>query len=134
MGELFARVWDNLLARVTGPMSFRLLWQPAVAAIFAIRAGLQDARNGTSPYFWAIVHDDPVERRALLRDGWKSIAKVFVLALVLDMVYQIIVARFVYPGEALLVAVLLACVSYTVIRGLVTRLFRSRAAHSRGHP
>jgi len=36
------------------------------------------------------------------------------------------VARFVYPGEALLVAFLLACVPYLLIRGFVDRLARSR--------
>lgn len=32
-------------------------------------------------------------------DGWKSIGRVFVLALVLDVVYQIIAEHFVYPGS-----------------------------------
>jgi hypothetical protein len=46
--------------------------------------------------------------RELIKDGWKSVGKVFVLALVLDVVYQIIVMRFVYRGEAFITAVLLA--------------------------
>jgi tryptophan-rich sensory protein len=60
----------------------------------------------------------------MLKDGWKSVGKVFVLALVLDVVYQIIVMRFVYPGEALITAVLLAIVPYLTLRGLVTRFTR----------
>jgi hypothetical protein len=51
---------------------------------------------------------------------------VFVLAQVLDVVYQIIATRFVYPGEALVTAVLLAIVPYLVMRGLVTRIARTR--------
>ena len=62
----------------------------------------------------------------MLKDGWKSVGKVFVLALILDVVYQIIVMRFVYPGEALITAVLLAIVPYLTLRGLVTR-FRRKA-------
>ena len=58
----------------------------------------------------------------MIRDGWKSVGKVFVLALVLDVVYQIIVLRFVYPGETLLVAFVLAIVPYLILRGLVNRL------------
>ncbi len=58
---------------------------------------------------------------SMLMDGWKSVGKVFVLALVLDVVYQIIVMRFVYPGEAFITAVLLAIVPYLTLRGLVTR-------------
>ena len=41
-------------------------------------------------------------------------------------VYQIIVARFVYPGEVVIVALLLAIVPYLLVRGLVTRIARTR--------
>jgi tryptophan-rich sensory protein len=60
----------------------------------------------------------------MIKDGWKSVGKVFVLALVLDVVYQVIVLRFVYPGEAIIVAILLAIVPYLILRGLVTRIAR----------
>ena len=61
----------------------------------------------------------------MLKDGWKSVGKVFVLALILDVVYQIIVTRFVYPGEALVTAVLLAIVPYVLLRGPVNRIART---------
>ena len=60
----------------------------------------------------------------MLKDGWKSVGKIFVLALILDVVYQIVVQRFVYPGEAIVVALVLAIVPYLLVRGLVTRLAR----------
>jgi hypothetical protein len=60
----------------------------------------------------------------LLRDGWKDIAKVFVMALVIDLVYQLIVERWVYPGETVLVAVVLAIVPYLLIRGPASRIAR----------
>ena len=60
----------------------------------------------------------------MLKDGWKNAGTVFVLALVLDVVYQILVMRFVYPGEAFITAVLLAIVPYLLLRGLVTRFTR----------
>jgi hypothetical protein len=41
MEELFARVWENLIGRVSGPLTFRLILQPIMAVIFAIRAGLK---------------------------------------------------------------------------------------------
>lgn len=125
MDELVLRMWDNLVARVGGPMSFRLVLQPAVAIILAIRAGLHDARAGRPAYFWTIL-TNPNDRRDLLREGWTAVAKVFLAAVVIDVVYQLVVQRWVYPGEALLVAFLLACVPYLLIRGLVNRLARSR--------
>lgn len=121
MDDIWMRVMENMSDRVTGPMKFRLLLQPTMASIFAIIAGLKDARAGNPPYFWTLV-TDPAQRTAMLRDGWKSVGKVFLLALVLDVVYQIIVERFVYPGEAIVVAFVLAILPYLILRGLVTRL------------
>lgn len=104
-------------------MKFRLVLQPVMAAIFAVRAGLADAKAGKSPYFWCLI-TDPAQRDDMLKDGWKSVGKVFVLAIVLDVVYQIIVLRFVYPGEVIIVAFVLAILPYLILRGLVTRLAR----------
>ena len=123
MDDMWTRILTDLLDRVSGPMKFRLLLQPIMASIFAIKAGLHDARTGQPPYFWSLF-TAPGHRADMLKDGWKSGGKVFVLALVLDVVYQIIVMRFVYPGEALITAVLLAIVPYLTLRGLVTRFSR----------
>ena len=65
----------------------------------------------------------------MLRDGWKSVGKVFVIAIVIDLVEQFIVSRWVYIGEALLVAFILAFIPYLLIRGPVNRLAR-RKRHS----
>ena len=121
MEDVWLRFAENMVNRVSGPMKFRLVLQPTMAALLAIRSGLRDARAGKPPYFWTIA-TDPTARADLLRDGWKSVGKVFVLALALDVVYQFVELRFVYPGEALIVALLLAIVPYLVLRGLVTRL------------
>lgn len=123
MEEMWMRFVENLTDRVTGPMKFRLLLQPVMAVIFATISGLNDAKTGKAPYFWALI-SDPSHRKEMIRDGWKSVGKVFVLALALDVVYQIIVQRFVYPGEAIVVALVLAIVPYLIVRGLVTRIAR----------
>jgi hypothetical protein len=94
-----------------------------MAAIFAVLDGLKDARAEKPPYFWGLVKD-PQHRREMELDGWKHVGKVFILALVLDVVYQVMVARFVYPGEAVAVAIVLAIVPYLMLRGLVNRLAR----------
>lgn len=123
MDDIWMRIVENLSARVTGPMKFRLLLQPVMASIFAVMSGLKDARAGNPPYFWALL-TEPAHRADMLKDGWKSVGKVYVLAIVLDVVYQIIVQRFVYPGEALIVAFILAIAPYLILRGLVTRIAR----------
>ncbi len=125
MDDFWVRIGSQLVARVSGPMKFRLVLQPAMAAFFAIRSGLADARAGKPPYFWALL-SDPGQRAGMIKDGWKSIGRVFILAVVLDVIYQIIVLRFVYPGEAIIVAFILAIAPYLILRGLVTRVARTR--------
>lgn len=123
MDHMWARVGSQLLARVTGPMKFRLVLQPVMSGFFAIRSGLADARGGNPPYFWALVWDHG-QREAMLKNGWKDVGRVFILAFLMDVVYQVIVLRFVYLGEALIVAFVLAIIPYLILRGLVTRLAR----------
>ena len=38
MDDVVVRFWENLVGRVTGPLSFRLILQPAIAIFLAIRA------------------------------------------------------------------------------------------------
>jgi hypothetical protein len=123
MDHLFARVGEQLVARITGPMKFRLVLQPAMAIFFAVRGGLKDAREGKPPYFWGLF-TDPGEREAMLKNGWKSVGKVFILAAVLDAIYQFIELRWFYPGEAVIVAIILAIVPYLLVRGPVNRIAR----------
>jgi hypothetical protein len=104
-------------------MKFRLLVPPAKAIFLAIRSGLKDARNGKPPYFWTMFTETG-ERWAMLQDGWKSVGGLFVLAIVEDAIYQFIAQRWVYPGETVLVAVILAIVPYLLVRGPVNRIVR----------
>jgi hypothetical protein len=121
MDDHWLRVTEHMVGRISGPMKIRFLLQPTMATILAIRSGLKDARAGNPPYFWTLA-TDPTARAALLKDGWKSVGKVFVLALTLDVVYQIMELHWVYPLEAVTIAFLLAIVPYLIVRGLVTRI------------
>lgn len=124
MEDQLARVGEDLLARVSGPLHLRLFIQPAVALFFGIRDGLRDARHGSPAYFWAIFSDRS-HRRALVREGWASVGKVFLFALALDVVFQLAVLRTVYPGEALVVGLLLTVLPYLLLRGPTNRIARS---------
>jgi hypothetical protein len=123
MDDIFTRFLQDLLDRLTGPMRFRLLIQPAVALLFGIRDGLRDARLGRRPYLW-LLSTDLNQRGSLLREGWHAVAKVFFLALLFDIIYQIVVLEFIYPGEAVLTAILLALLPYVLIRGPTNRIAR----------
>jgi hypothetical protein len=121
MNEIFSRVWENLGGRLTGPMNLRLIIQPTVAMILAICAGLRDAHQNRPAFLWAVLWN-PAHRRELLRQGWKDVGKVFVLAAILDVVYQLIVHRAVYSLELLITAVTLAIVPYVLVRGPISRI------------
>jgi len=119
--DLFARVWEQLAGRIEGPFAFRFVCQPLVAAILAIRAGVADAQDHRTPYLWSVL-SNPQERPHLIREGIKDLTRVFVFAVGLDVIYQLIVFHWIYPLQSLVVAVLLAFVPYVLIRGPVTRL------------
>ncbi len=121
--DVFSRLTEDLVGRVTGPMKFRLLLQPLMATIFAVKAGLKDARDSRPAYFWALF-TEPALRRDLLKEGWQAVGKVFLIAIVIDAVYQYIVFRWFYPLEAIIVAFVLAVVPYLLIRGPVNRIAR----------
>jgi len=131
MHDIWMRIVENLADRLTGPMQFRIVLQPIMAAIFAVLSGLKDARAGKAPYFWSLI-TDPTQRADMIKDGWKSVGKVFIFAVVLDVAYQVYVLRFVYPGEAIIVAFFLAIVPYLILRGLVNRLARNILRQSAG--
>ena len=123
MEELILRGWEGLLDRVGGPMTFRLILQPLMATLLAVRAGLKDAREGRPPYFWTLMTDS-AQRVDLLREGWRSIARVFILAVVMDFIYEWVMGRWFYPLETLVVAILLAVLPYLLLRGPVNRIAR----------
>jgi hypothetical protein len=117
------RIIENLFARLDGPLHFRFIFQPLMASIFAVIDGVKDAKAGRSAYFWTLLFN-PGHRKELVKEGWKSVGKIFILAIFLDVVYQWKVHSTVYPGEMLIVAFALAIVPYLVLRGPVNRVVR----------
>jgi hypothetical protein len=122
------RICNSLLARPNGPLGFRFILQPTMAAIIAIRDGLYDARSGRSPFAWTIV-SNPDERGGRLREGLNATAKILLFGLAMDTIYQIIVFNAFYPYEALIIAILLAFIPYLIIRGLASRVARKYRAN-----
>jgi hypothetical protein len=119
--DFFSHTWEMLIGRLGGPLTLRFIVQPAVAAGFAIRAGLRDANKGRPPYFWAMFTNS-AHRGDLLREAWSDVRTVFIIAVVLDVIYALIVHHWVYPAQTLLVAATLAIVPYLLIRGPVSRI------------
>jgi hypothetical protein len=119
--EALQRLWDELVARPSGPMAFRFILQPVMGAIFAIRDGMKDARDGRPPYFHTLIHD-PEQRRPLLRGGIAAMSRVIGLGVVMEAVYQWRVIGGFRPLEMAIVVLLLAFIPYLLIRGPVARI------------
>jgi hypothetical protein len=119
--DMLARFADDMVARLSGPMTFRLVLQPLMAFALAIVDGLKDAKSGDPPYLWA-VFTRRGHRLETIRHGWRSIGRVFLLALGLDFVYEMVGQPAMYPDEAIVVAIILAILPYLLLRGIVTRL------------
>ena len=119
------RIWQNIVTRPGGPMTFRFILQPAMAALAALHDGIKDARTARSPYFWTLL-TSRTDRRDRLYEGLISTARIILLGLVMDAIYQVIVLKTFYPVESVIVALTLAFVPYLILRGPIARIARWR--------
>src|SRR5260370_18688392 len=117
----FRRIWHDLVARPDAPMRFRFILQPLMVAIVAVRDGLKDARTGRSPYFWTMLAN-PRARAQRLNEGLNATARIILLGLVMDAIYQAVVLQRFYPAEAVILALLFCFVPRVVARGSAPRL------------
>jgi hypothetical protein len=131
--EVLERMWRDIAERPGGPMAFRFLLQPCMAALAAFHDGSKDAHLNRSPYLWTVLTDRN-DSAGRLREGVISTARIILLGLAMDGVYQAIVLQAFYPGEMLLVAILLAFLPYLLLRGPFCRLVRWWSAHKSTDP
>jgi hypothetical protein len=121
--EVHGRIWKDIFDRPGGPMSFRFILQPCMAAIAAFHDGVKDARLGRDPYLWTLLTNS-TETVGRLREGLISTARIILLGIGMDAIYQATVLKTFYPGEMVLIAILLAFVPYLLLRGPFCRLAR----------
>ena len=122
--ESLGRLWTDILDRPGGPMTFRFILQPAMAIIAALRDGVRDARLGRRPYVWALIHGVRASggRSGRLWVGIISTARILILGVVMDVIYQWRVLDTFYPGQSAVIAILLAFIPYLLLRGPFDRI------------
>ncbi|MDQ8699751.1 hypothetical protein [Hyphomicrobium sp. LHD-15] len=121
--ESLQRQWEHLTGRASGPMTFRFFLQPAMAAVAALHDGVKDARLGRSPYFWTVLTQSG-KRGERISEGLNATARIILIGIGMDLIYQLKVFGTFYPMEALLIALTLAFVPYLLLRGPVARIAR----------
>ena len=120
---MLALFFEEMIGRASGPLNFRLVIMPTVAAFFGIRAGLKDTREGKSTFLWGII-TVPTGRADALRSARKDIGRVFIMAVIMDTAYQLVALRTLQVFQVLVVAVVCAIVPYVLVRGPVAFVAR----------
>lgn len=121
-------VATELTQRVNGPFNLRLLLQPTMALLFAIRDGRKDAKDGSDPYLRRLM-GGKTERREAVSSAWASLAKILIMAIVLDSAFQFATEGNVQFVQAIGIACLLCILPYSVMRGPAA-LFAGRISKS----
>ena len=121
--EIHHRFWADIFGRVGGPMTLRFILQPAMAFLAALHDGIRDARYGHKSFFWS-VGEGSQEQSGRLREGLISTARVALIGLGLDAIYQFKEFDRFYPVEAVMMALLLAVLPYFVFRWIVENVAR----------
>lgn len=121
--SVLERIWQNLLDRPSGPMAFRTILQPTMASIAALVDGINDARTGRNPYLWTVL-TNPLKRSSRLHEGLISTARIILLGLGMDLIYQYLVFDTFHPAEAVIIAGALCFLPYLLLRGPIMRIAR----------
>jgi len=121
--EVQQRFWADIADRLHGPMTFRFYLQPTMALLAALPDGIDDAKHGHSAFFWTDRSDTTV-RHGRLKQAAVSTARVVLLGISMDVIYQLRVFDQFYPVEALMMAILLAVIPYFIFRWVVERIAR----------
>ncbi len=128
-GELYIlthRFLEDIVARLHGPGRFRFVLQPLVAIAFGTRDGIKDARAGRPPFLRDLILHT-AERPGLMRSAFASVRDLVAIAILLDVISQLIIFRMVHPGAALLIGPVLIAFPYASSRALANRASKWRA-------
>lgn len=121
-GEVHQRVWSDIIDRTRGPMTFRFYLQPLMAGLAALWDGINDARLNRTPHLISLLTNATHGQQA--RELMLSIGRIILLGLGMDTIYQYRVFDTFYPGEAVVITILLAIIPYLLLRGPICRIAR----------
>lgn len=121
MEDFITNILNNIDLRLDGPLKFRVILQPLMSLFFAIKAGLRDSKSGQTPFLQNIVQSKGT-RKELYKEIWKDVGRVFILAIIMDVIFQLIVLKTLHPLGALATSIVLAIIPYLIFRGIITRV------------
>ena len=123
---LSRRFIDDMVARLHGPGRLRFILQPLAAIVLGARDGVKDARAGNPPFLWGLVFRSG-HRPGLMRSALASVRDLVTVAILLDVIAQLLIFRMVHPGAAVLLGPVLIALPYATSRALTNRVTRRRS-------
>ena len=115
------RFFEELWARLSGPGRLRFILQPTVAVLLGLRDGKRDSRTRCPPFLSGLVFQG-THRRELWRSAIESIRDLVAIAIILDLICQMLIFQEVHPGAALLLGPMLIAVPYSISRAMTNRI------------
>lgn len=100
-----------------------LLRSQAIALFLGIRDGARDARGGSPPFLVALL-SKKTHKRTLLLSALASIRDLVAMAILVDVISQVLIFRDIHPAAALLLGPMLIALPYATSRGLANRFAR----------
>ncbi len=107
-------------------MSLRFILQPLIGLLLGVRDGLKDARAGEPPFIYDLIVNRE-DRRAKLSSLLQSLSKTIVIAIVLDLIAQYLIFGHVRISGAIVVAVIILVVPYSVARAITNQAITRRS-------
>lgn len=115
----------GIIARIAGPMSLRFIFQPLVGLLLGARDGAKDAKSGEPPFIFDLIIN-PENRKIKLASLFKSLSKTIIIAIVLDVIAQYLIFDQVRISGAIIVAVIILIVPYSLARAITNRIITKR--------
>ena len=120
------RFFEDIWARLSGPGRLRFILQPTTAVVLGMRDGKRDSRKGSPPFLLGLAFR-PMHRRDLWRSAIASLRELVAIAIILDVISQILIFRSVHPGAALLLGPVLIATPYSLSRAFTNRIVSRRS-------
>jgi len=127
------RFAKDMVARLHGPGKLRFILQPSVAILLGIRDGTKDARAGATPFLWDLLFHSE-NRPRLVRSAFSSVRDLVAVAILFDIIAQLLILGMVNPFAALLLGPVLIALPYASSRALANRIRNKPRAALTGTP
>ena len=123
------RFFEDLWARLAGPGRLRFVLQPTVAVLLGVRDGKRDSRKRCPPFLSGLALRR-THRREMWRSANASVRDLVAIAIILDIISQMLIFRRIHPGAALILGPVLIAVPYSISRAITNRIASRRPEES----